>query len=648
MIISYDSETVLIGPGERPPRLVCGTFAEVGPAPVGTLLDANDTVALLHDLLDDRAIRITGANLAFDILVSARADPALLPKWIDAAENDRLHDVLLRQALIDLSRDQFQHTYNLDGLSRRLLHYALDKSDDSFRLRYGELIGLPVAQYPAEAVKYAIADVEATARIHYLQELDNEVGSKYFPGLKPLENESFQVAASIWLRDASNNGLLIAADRVNVLAEHYEKRAADLKEILVERGLVRQPKVCRNMEKWKALPKEVRDGIDWKSGPKEWVDAGVLRIEQSRDTKAVSVAVADALRAQGREPRRTDAYKKGVSGPYDCISTDMEACSLCDDPVIQAYAEYSSVAKSLGTDIPMLLAAATEGGRIHTYFTVIQATGRTSSSGPNIQNWGRKGDTRNCVIAPDGYVLVETDFSALELRCFAQICLWLFGESKMAGVLNRPAPFDDVHSMGVSSLTGMPFEEVLKRKKEPEIDNKRTALKGAIFGKLGGLGAETFVTYAKQNYGLTLTKDESSQLLQDIQRAWEEIKRFLNWVNSKARDGSAFDIVQFASHRLRAGCTYCSAANSPFQGLGSDVAKLAGWYVWKETVTPGTVLYGAKIVNFVHDSLILEAPKDRAKEMMERQEFLMCKAEKEFLPDIKPGVESKIMESWRK
>jgi DNA polymerase I-like protein with 3'-5' exonuclease and polymerase domains len=150
------------------------------------------------------------------------------------------------------------------------------------------------------------------------------------------------------------------------------------------------------------------------------------------------------------------------------------------------------------------------------------------------------------------------------------------------------------------------------------------------------------------NYGLSLTMETSKKLLWDIQQAWSEIKRYLDTVNTWAREGGKFDVVQPATHRLRAGCTYCSAANSPFQGLGADIAKRAGWYVWCETMTPGTVLYGARTVNMVHDSIMLEAPLERVDECMKRQEELMCKAQAEFLPDVRPGVESKAMSFWQK
>jgi hypothetical protein len=648
--IAFDTETYLIGPGQIPPKLVCGSFAEIDVAPVGHLLDSKDTVSLLGDLLSDDETSIVGANLAFDIFVSSRACPELLPLWIKKANEEKLHDVLLRQALIDISRDRFMHRYNLGDLSEMYLKINLDKTEDSWRLRYSELDGLPVSQYPAAAVKYAILDAECTARLYTRQERDNF--SPYFPGQKPLKDEPNQVKASIWLTATSNNGLPVDASKVYLLAQEYEGRAIELQEILLEQKLLKR-KVSRNMSVLKALPADsplIPLSKKWKEEPPELIEAGVLRVEISKDTKATSKRLADSLRSQGMVPRRTDAFKASESGPYDCIALDREACSLSDDPVMKAYSEYSSIAKSLSNDIPMLQASANWGGRVHTHFTTLRATGRTASSAPNIQNFSRKGDTRACVVPEDGYGLIETDFKALELRTFAQIVIWMFGKeaSKLAKVLNKPDGEDDVHSMSVSLLEGMPYAEVFKRKKEKEIDNKRTAMKGAIFGKLGGLGAETFIVYAKMNYGLTLTPETSKKLLWDIQQAWSEIKRYLDTVNTWAREGGKFDVVQPATHRLRAGCTYCSAANSPFQGLGADIAKRAGWYVWCETVTPGTVLYGARTVNMVHDSIMLEAPLDRVDECMKRQEELMCKAQAEFLPDVRPGVESKAMAFWQK
>lgn len=648
-VVSFDLETFLVGPGQIPPTLVCGSFAEVDVAPQGHLLNADDTCDLLHELLSDRGVKIVGANIAFDIHVSIKHRPDLLDLWIAAAEADRVHDVLLRQGLIDLSRDCFQHRYSLGDLSSRYLNIDLDKSDNSWRLRYSELAGLPVSEYPYEAKKYAILDAECTARLYLRQERENH--SPYFVGLEPLKDEFNQVRSSIWLTAVSNNGLPVDSAKAHLLAEHYEKRAAELRELLIENGLIKV-KVSRNMEAVKALDLAGQRDVykRYREMPQDLIDAGLVKVEHQRDTKAVSRLLADSLRASGREPRRTDGFKPGVHGPYQAIALDKEACSLSDDPLVSAYSEYASVLKSLSTDVPMLMSAWM--GRIHTHFTTLRETGRTSSSKPNIQNWGRKGDTRACVVPDDpDDCLVETDFSGLELRCFSQIYWWLFGECRMATVLNSGPGKDDVHSMGVSMLTGMPYEEVIKRKKEPEIDNKRTAMKGGVFGKLGGLGAKTFMIYAKSQYGLTLTLDDSKDLLGKVARAWPEIAHYLQWVNGLLRHGSEgkHDVVLFASHMLRAGVPYCAAANSPFQGLGAHVAKRAGWYVWKATVTPGDPMYGARLVNFVHDSFITQCKRTAAESVKKRQEELMVLAQEELLPNIKGGVESKIMEGgWKK
>jgi hypothetical protein len=645
-IFAFDSETKLVAPPDQiPPDLICGSFAEVDVAPQATLLDANDTVLLLEDLLSDPTVRIVGANIAFDIHVSIKRRPSLLPLWIKAADEDRIHDVLLRQGLIDLSRGEFKHKYNLGDLSRWYLKVELDKTEDSWRLRYGELEGLPVSAYPYEAKKYALLDAECTARLYLRQERENH--SPYFTGLSPLKDEFNQVRASIWLTAVSNNGLPVDPTKADLLAKGYQERELELREVMLEHGFIRK-KVSRNMAAVKLLPKEAQRDVlkRYKDAPEDLVEAGLVNVEYPRDTKAVAKALADSLRAVGMEPRRTDGYKPGVSGPYDCIALDKEATSLSDDEAVKAYSEYSSVLKSLSTDIPMLQNAV--GGKIHTHFTTLKETGRTSSGGPNIQNWGRKGDTRACVVAPEGECLIETDFKALELRTFAQIYFWLFGPCQLVDILNSEN--DDVHSMNTALLTGMTYEEVVRRKKEPEIDNYRTSMKGGIFGRMGGLGAKTFVVYAKTNYGLKITLDRSKELLRDIDKARPEVKRYLDWVNRLERNGGSgkFDVVQFATNRLRAGVAYTQAANSPFQGLGACVAKRAGWYLWKDTVTPGNPLFGAKLVNFVHDSFLTLVKKELAEVAKERQESRMVQALEELCPNVRGGVESKTMDFWKK
>jgi DNA polymerase-1 len=81
---------------------------------------------------------------------------------------------------------------------------------------------------------------------------------------------------------------------------------------------------------------------------------------------------------------------------------------------------------------------------IHTRFDIVE-TGRTSSSGPNVQNIRRLPGIRECFVPRDGWWFMQADYPGLELKTLAQVCIWLLGQSRLAEVLNartRP-PSDD-------------------------------------------------------------------------------------------------------------------------------------------------------------------------------------------------------------
>src|SRR5690606_37318435 len=101
----------------------------------------------------------------------------------------------------------------------------------------------------------------------------------------------------------------------------------------------------------------------------------------------------------------------------------------------------------------------------------------------------------------------------------------------------------------------------------------------------------------------------------------------------------SFNVIQPWSGRLRAGATYCAASNSPFQGLGADVAKLAGWFIFKACLGLSELgeadpLYGCRPVLFVHDSFMTEVPEERAHEAAIRQKELMDHAGRIVLRDV--------------
>lgn len=756
--IAFDFETFLIAPGRQLPPGVCMSWAEVVPnaaTPSGmavgraSVATAAEGIELLRRLLSEGA-RVVGANSAFDALVSVVSSGdymALLRAWVGALEGGRVHDVFVRQKLLDIAADRYgfeqradgvwiHNRYNLAALAKRLCKRDLSKPEDEddtdhWRLRFGELAGLPVDQYPAEAYAYALEDAIATAEVWIAQEVaryhDKRIQA-HFPGKDPFVDETRQTICTIPLKAMSAYGLRTDAAAVERLAAEVQGKIEEVRETLVEHGLVRAPSYHRDTDaivayirarglegyfveggqvklakarylasgdpllarlaELQAATKILHDDTKIHPGLSSLVEqrqrefasaldqiepllaAGLVYAEHSRDTKAAAQRCVEAYAKLGKAAPRTDGFKKAVAagttpGPYDFISLDADTCAASDDLVLSLYSEYTSLAKTLANDIPMLRSGTVTP--VHSRFDELRKTGRTSSSSPNVQNVRRLPGIRECFIPRPGFVFVDCDFGMLELHTLAQVCYWVLGFSTLGDALNAGI---DPHLRMAATILKIEYDVAKERRAagDGEVDNARTAGKGVNFGRPGGLSAKTFVVYAWTNYKIRLTLDEAQRLIDLYDQTWVEMPRYFGWIksqkdpnfsktiideNGRERELSRFDIVQPWSQRLRAGAAYCEACNSPFQGLGADVAKLALWLVWKATMGLSELgeadpLFGCRIVNFVHDSIMTEAPEGRAHEAAMRQKELMDLAGRIVLPSVPVKADALVCRQWSK
>ena len=99
---------------------------------------------------------------------------------------------------------------------------------------------------------------------------------------------------------------------------------------------------------------------------------------------------------------------------------------------------------------------------------------------------------------------------------------------------------------------------------------------------------------------------------------------------------------------MRAGATFCSAANTGFQGRGANLEMEAGWHVVKATLTPGNALFGCRVVFFVHDEFILECPIGRHTAAADELVKIMEEIGRKHLPDVRIGAKATCMMFWSK
>ena len=287
--------------------------------------------------------------------------------------------------------------------------------------------------------------------------------------------------------------------------------------------------------------------------------------------------------------------KKTKSG----FSTDAETLEQlrAESPIIDDILEYRQVTKLRGTYTTALTDVADENGRIHTDFKqALTATGRLSSAEPNLQNipirtkMGR--ELRRHFVARDGYVLVDADYSQIELRLLAHISGdYTMTEAFLSG--------EDIHRKTAAAVFGLPEESVS--------EEMRKRAKAVNFGIVYGIG------------GFSLAKDigttvkEATRYIKSYMMNYPSIEEYLDRVVKEAED-RGYTVTEFGRRRyipeLRASNANMRAfgkrvaMNAPIQGTAADVMKIAMLKVANRLEAEGL---DAEIVMQVHDELLVEA-----------------------------------------
>jgi hypothetical protein len=590
-MIYLDTETALIEQGRLAPPMTCLQFAD-DDGPVGVAVVGVDPVEeILRLILRDE---ICGHNIAFDMLVIMREYPDLQESVFRAYDEDRVTDTLVREKLLHISRGTLHKglKFSLEALSEK---YGISKDgDDPWRLRYSELRLVPYFRWPTAAREYAVHDIEATRHVFLAQGPE-------------IPDERRQVRAAFLMHYIGATGVYtdpVAVERFREEIQAEYNRCA-------------------------ALAKEY----------------GLVRANGTRDMKKAKARMKDVL---GDDCLTTD---KGD------ISLKEEACQLAGDPVLTAYQIYGSQ-KNLLSRIEAL-----EKGYdkpLNSWFDSLKETGRTSclkgEYGYQLQNMRRLPGERECFVPRPGNVFIACDYDGFELCTLAQVCIWSVGQSELAEVINEGI---DPHLLMAGNALGEPYvvlKDVLSMPTHPrykEIKEARQGCKIANFGYPGGMGAQSFVGYAR-GYGMNLTVEEAEDLKENWHATWPEMAKYFAWINKHPwhqvlRKNGVWNLTtvkQFMSGRVRGAVSYTEACNSYFQGLAADAAKAAGWELLK--ACERGEIPGGRLWNFVHDEFLLECPEEHANEAAHVVQEIMVTEAQKWIPDVTVSASPCLMRRWSK
>ena len=282
-------------------------------------------------------------------------------------------------------------------------------------------------------------------------------------------------------------------------------------------------------------------------------------------------------------------------------------------PIIDDILEYRQVVKLKSTYVDGLLEVADENGRVHTTFKQTgTATGRLSSTEPNLQNIPVRQEIgrelrKFFVSEDDNYVLIDADYSQIELRLLAHIS----GDETMTNAFINGT---DIHTVTASQVFNTPLEFVT-----PE---QRKRAKAVNFGIIYGMGDFSLATDIK------VTKKQAAEYIQSYFDKYPKVDEYLKNVVEQAKiDG--YVTTLYGRRRyipdLKSGKAVLRkfgervAMNSPIQGTAADIIKIAMVNTEKALSESGI---DARLILQVHDELIVEANiscAERAKDILQRE-----------------------------
>jgi hypothetical protein len=707
MKIALDTETELIRPGLAAPPMSCTSWADEGLQ--AGLWHVRDSKPHWSRYLADPDCHLYGLNMAYDTGVASAQWSDMFVPVCEAYLDHRVHDVGIDQRLIDIANGELdgrweanpnfdesqpisrtnkperwrKNKYALAELALRLWGEWMNKGEDTWRLRYGSLIPVyPAAAWPADAQHYAIKDAVNTMRAHLFQlsQTGHWFQDQGYSVADVLRNSGAQAQTAFALHLMSCRGIRTDAAACKALIIAAEAEIDRCRDLCAQQGLINFTKrgvAKKSLDAARcymlgALLREagLPDDDDWQGWLVEQIDTYPGEVPKDRH---ILIEHEDD---EGLAEIKVKLTKGGE------ISLDAEACKDVNDPVLRAYATFTSA-----TTLRSKAARMAKGAHIplQTRYRSPMDTGRTSSSksdsplvGDNFQNFRRNAmenelgeelpGQRECIKAREGFDICSVDGDNAEMRADAQDSIWTVGYSKLAEVLNAGQSAHLALAAAHLLKTPISYEEAYKLKKagDPEVENATQFAKVPNFALAGGARALTMKPYAK-GMKIILTDAQCFDLFDAFHSQWTEVKIKHGKVRKRLRAGrnvGGHIYEHPISGRLRRIERYTVGCNNPFQGLTAD-GMTSGllWlalecYSGREYALQGdrirptgrrSPLEGSYPILFAHDETLVELRQWQYQhEAAYRQRDIMVQSYNRYTPDVKLTAEPCLMSRWYK
>jgi len=329
-----------------------------------------------------------------------------------------------------------------------------------------------------------------------------------------------------------------------------------------------------------------------------------------------------------------DKPKKTKSGQY---STSEDVLSKIEDAheIVPLVLDYRSTTKLLSTYVealPELVHPKT--GRIHTTFNqAVAATGRLSSTSPNLQNIPIRTERGRLIRKAftsrgEDYVFLAADYSQIELRIVAA----LSGDESMIDAFNAGK---DIHAATAAKVYDVPLDEVTRE--------MRSRAKMVNFGIIYGISAFGLADR------LNIKRTEASEIINNYFEKYPKIKQYMDESIDKARDKGYVTTVMGrrrylpdinSRNRTVRGFAERNAINAPIQGSAADIIKKAMIDIGAEMDKKD---YKSKMVLQVHDELVFDVHRDEEAELTE---MIVDKMENAYKMNVPLTVEVGTGANW--
>lgn len=302
------------------------------------------------------------------------------------------------------------------------------------------------------------------------------------------------------------------------------------------------------------------------------------------------------------------------------------------NPIVEKIEDYRELFKLKTTYLDTLPTLVDEHSRLHTNFNqAVTATGRLSSSDPNLQNIPIKSDLgqlmRTAFVADEGSLLISGDYSQIDLRVVAHVS----EDKKLIEAFHRG---DDIHRMTAAEINDVPLSKVTEK--------MRSAAKALNFGVIYGMSVFGFSQAAG------IDRDKAKEHIDKYFKDFPGVAKYIRETKEFAKKNKYVETilgrrrniaeinspnfqVQSAAERM--------AINMPIQGLAADIVKIAMINIYRKFKDDPDV----KMVLQIHDEIILEAKKEKAKDVSEKVKEIMEAAYKIKVPLV---ADVKIGENW--